>query len=59
MKRKRLRNNYLRNRYDANRKAYNGQINLSVSLVRKAKLDYHNKLNHKKLSDNKTFWKNL
>ena len=48
MKQTRSRNNYLKNRCDANRKAYNAQRNLSVSLVRKAKLDYHNKLNRKK-----------
>ena len=33
------------------------KVNLCVSLVGKAKLDYHNKRNHKKVSDNKTFWK--
>ena len=59
MKRTRLRNNYLKNRCDANRKAYNVQRNLCVSLVRKAKLDYYNKLNHKEVSDNKTFWKTV
>ena len=29
------------------------------ALVRKAKLDYYNKLNHKMVSGNKTFWKNV
>ena len=57
MKRTRLRNNYLKNRCDANRKEYNPQRNLRVSLVRKAKLDYYSKLNHNNVSDNKRFWK--
>ena len=59
MKRTRLKNNYLKNWCDANRKAHNAQRNLCVTLVRKAKLDYYNKLNHKKVSDNKTFWKTV
>ena len=41
------------------KKAHSAQRNLCVSLVRKAKLDYYNKLNHKKVSDNKTFWKTV
>ena len=32
---------------------------LCVSLVRKANLNYCNKLNHMKVSDNKTFWKTV
>ena len=59
MKRTKLGNNYLKNKCDANRKAYNGQRNLCVSFVRKAKLDYYNRFNHKKVSDNKTFWKTV
>ena len=59
MKRTRLRNSYLKHRCDANRNAYIARRNLYVSLVRIAKLDYYNKLNHKKVSDNKTFWKTV
>ena len=59
IKRTSLRINYLKNRCDVNRKAHNVQWNLCVSLVRKAKLDYYNKLNHKKVSANKTFWKTV
>ena len=33
--------------------------NLCISLVRKAKLDYYNKHNHKNVSDNNTFWKTV
>ena len=57
MKRTRLRNNYLKNGCDENMKAYNVQRNLCLSLVRKAKLDQYNKLNHKKVDDNKRVWK--
>ena len=35
------------------------QRNLCVSLVTEAKLDYFDKLNYKKVSDNKTFWKTV
>ena len=59
MKWTRLRNNYLKNTCDADRKAYYAQRNLCVSLVGKAKLDYYNKLDHKKVSDNNTYWKTL
>ena len=57
MKRTRLRNNYLKHRCDANRKAYNAQRSLCFSLERKANLDYYNKLNHKKVSDIRHFGK--
>ena len=59
MKRTKSRNNYLKHRCNVNRKAYNAQRSRWVSLVRKAKLDYYNKLNHKKVSDNKSFWKTV
>ena len=59
MKWTRLKNNYLKNWCDANRKIHYAQRNLCVTLVRKAKLDYYNKFNHKKVSDNKTFWKTV
>ena len=39
MKLRRLRNDYLKNRCDVNKKAYDAQRNLCVSLVRKAKLN--------------------
>ena len=41
MKLTRLRKNYLKNRSDVNRKTYNIQRSLCLSLVRKAKLDYY------------------
>ena len=55
--RARLRNNFFKNTYEANKRAYNAQRNLCVSLVRKAKKEYFNTLDHKKITDNKTFWK--
>ena len=55
MKQTILRNNYLENRCDANKRPYSTQRNLCISLVRKAKLNYCHKLNHKKVSDNNTF----
>ena len=51
------RNNYLKNRCDANRKAYNAQRNLCVSFVRKAKFIITNLTIRR--SDNKTFWKTV
>ena len=59
MKQTRLRNNYLKNRWDANKRAYNAHRNLCISLIRKAKLKCFHKLNHKKVSDNNTFWKTI
>ena len=60
MKQTRLTNNYLENRCDANKRPYNAQRNLCISLVRKAKLNYCHKLNHKnKVSDNNTFCKTV
>ena len=41
MKLTRLRKNYLKNGSDVNRKTYNIQRSLCLSLVRKAKLDYY------------------
>ena len=47
----------MENRCNANNRTYDAQRNLCVSLDRKAKLDYRNKLKNKKLSYHKTFWK--
>ena len=58
IKKTRLKNKYLKNQGAATRKAFISQKNLCVFLVRKAKWDYHNELDHKKLTD-KTFWKTV
>ena len=56
MKRSRLRNIYLKNRSDNNKREYNKQKNYSVSLLRKTKTNYYANLNEKDLTDNKQFW---
>ena len=47
MKRARLESSYLKGRCYANRKAHNAQRGLCVSLARKVKFNYYNKLGHK------------
>ena len=59
MKQTRLRNRFLKDMSDSNRVAYNTQRNYCVSLVRKAKKSYYSNLDHKKIVDNKTFWKTI
>ena len=58
-KRTRMRNKFLRERTEANRRAYNIQRNYCVSLIRKPKRDYYSNLNHKQVTDNKIFWKTV
>ena len=57
MKRSKLRNNYLKNKTNANRMLYKKQRNYCVSLLRKSKTNYYANLDEKKVSDNKLFWK--
>ena len=59
MDRSRLRNKYLINRTEENKRAYNKQRNYVVSLVRKSKREYYNNLDIKKIIDNKKFWKTV
>ena len=59
IKRTRLRNRFLKDMSDSNRVAYNTQRNYCVSLIRKAKKSYYSNLDHKKIVDNKTFWKTI
>ena len=59
MNRTRLRNKLLRSRSTEDRSTYNQQRNFCVSLVRKTKKDYYNNLDHKKVSDNKSFWRTV
>ena len=56
-RRTRLRNKYLKNQCAAARKVYISWRSLCVSIARKAKWDYYNKLHRKKLTDNETFRK--
>ena len=55
MKRSRLRNIYLKNLSDNNKREYNKQRNYCVSLLRKTKTNYYANLNEKYLTDNKQF----
>ena len=59
MHRTRLRNNFLRNRSDENKRNYAKQRNYCISLLRKTEKNYYNNLNEKKITDNKTFWKRV
>ena len=59
MKRSRLRNIYLKNRSDNNKREYNKQRNYCVSLLRKTKTNFYANLNEKDLSDNKQFWRTV
>ena len=58
-KRNRLRNKYLKNRNDYNKREFSKQGNYCVSLVRKFKKLYDSNLDGKKVTDNKTFWKTI
>ena len=51
MERTRLRNNFSKYSYEANKRAYNAQRNLCASLVRKVKKEYFDNLDHKKITD--------
>ena len=55
MNRSRLRNRFLKNKTEENKKAYNRQRNYVVSLLKKSKHEYYNNLNTKDIIDNKKF----
>ena len=57
MNRIRLRNRFLRTRSNGDKEVYNEQRNYCVSLIRKTKQEYNNNLDHRKVADNKPFWK--
>ena len=59
MNRTRLRNKLLRSRSTEDTSAYNQQRNFCLRLVRKAKKDYYNNLDHWKVTDNKSFWRTV
>ena len=59
MKRSRLRNKFLNTKSDIDRKAYNTQRNLCVSLIRQAKKQFFSNINTNDITDNKTFWKTV
>ena len=57
MHRSKLRNIFLKNRTEQNRKNYAKQRNLCVTLLRKNMREHFGNLDEKKLCDNKKFWK--
>ena len=58
MNRTKLRNKFLRSRSTEDRSAYNQQRNFCLTLVKKGKKDY-NHLDHKKVTNNKSFWRTV
>ena len=59
MKSSRLRNKFLNTKSAINRKAYNKQRNLCVSLIRSEKKNFFSNINTSDITDNKTFWKTV
>ena len=59
IKRSRLRNKFLKTKSDIDRKAYNKQYNLCVSLIRSEKKNFFSYINTSDITDSKTFWKTV
>ena len=59
MTRSGLRNRFLINRSEENRKLFCKQRNKCISVLRKFKKDYFENLNEKNITDNKPFWKTV
>ena len=59
MKRSRLRNEFLNTQNDYDRKAYNKQRNLRVSLIRSERKNLFSNNNTSDIRDDKTFWKTV
>ena len=59
MKRTRLRNKFLNTKSDIDRKAYNKQRNLCVSLIWREKKNFFNNISARDITGNKTFWKTV
>ena len=59
MKRSRLRNKFLNTKSDNDRKAYNKQRNLCVSLIRSEKKNFFSNVNKFDITDNNNFWKTV
>ena len=59
MKKSRLRNKFLNTKTDIDRKTYNKQRNLCVSLVRREKKNFFNNISTRDITDNKTFWETV
>ena len=59
VKRSRLRNKFLNIKSDIDRKAYNKQRNICVSLFCQEKKNFFNNIITLDITDNKTFWKTI
>ena len=59
MKGTRLKNKFIKYSCEKNKRAYNAQRNLCVSLVRKAKKEYFDNLDFRNVTDNKKVWKTV
>ena len=59
MKRCRLRNKFLNAKSDIDKKAYNKQRHLCVSLIRSEKKNFFSNINTGDITDSKTFWKTV
>ena len=59
MKRSCLRNKFLHSKSDIDKKAYNKQRNICVTLIRQEKKNFYSNLNMRDITDNKMFWKKV
>ena len=59
MKKSRLRNKFLNTKSDIDKRAYNKQRNICVTLIRQQKKNFFSKLNTRDVIDNKTFWRKV
>ena len=59
MHRSKLKNNFNKNPTEANKKIYNKQRNLCVSLLKKEKRKYYNNLDLNIFDDNKKLWQRI
>ena len=59
MKRSQLRNKYLKNNNEENRRLYAKQRDYCLSLLRKTRKAYYENLDERKCSDKKLFWKTV
>ena len=59
MESSRLRNKCLSTKSDIDKKVYNKQRNLCVSLIRREKENFYNNISTRDITDNKTFWKTV
>ena len=57
--RSRLRNKFLNTKSDIDRRAYNKQRNLCVSLIRSEKKNFFSNINTNDITYNKTIWKTV